>query len=205
MLGQMHDPPAEYARAAPPLPPMKPNWPTAIGIIAIVFGAFGALGGVFGLIGPQFNRLMAEMDPSQAAAYEAQRQYQWWGVGLSFVALLVAGLLLWGGIEVLKRRPAGVARIKQWAVAKIALTLAMAGFQAVMMPTIFEATQQQQQQQVGTGTPAMFEGFMLGIVIVTVLFTFLWGAALPVFMLVWFGREKTTAEVRSWSDEPGRG
>ncbi|MEM9420810.1 MAG: hypothetical protein AAGA25_17425 [Planctomycetota bacterium] len=195
----MQEPPIENFRNVPLPPPPKSAWPTAIGIIAIVFGAGGMLGGLSGLAGPLFNQVMAEFsDPSQAAVYEAQQKYQWWGVGLSGVGLLVAGLLLWGGIEVLKRRPAGAARIKQWAVAKIVLTLALGVFQAVMMPVIFEATQQQQ------GGMAMPEGFVLGMVIATVVVTIAWGAALPVFMLVWFGREKITAEVQSWGDELGR-
>lgn len=206
----MQDPATPDATAPRPLmPPLpaanKTPWSTIIGIIAIVFGGGGILTGLMGMLAPLFNQLFIEFMPAdQTAMYQTQARYQWWGVGLSVAAMLVAVLLLVGGIGLLKRRPAAVSRLKTWAVAKIVLTLAMATFQGVMQAGMWESMQQQAQQQTqqpGAALPEVFSNLMIAM---TVAFTLAWGLALPVFMLIWFGRKKVTAEVRSWDDEPGR-
>lgn len=192
----------------PPRPPVPverpPAWPTAIGVIAIVFGAAGMLGGVYGLLGTWINPMIADLiDPTQASANPFATGYEGWGVGLSAVALVVAAWLLWGGVALLGREPAGATRLKHWAVAKIVLSLAMAGFQALIMPAVLEASQPS-SPQAPHQVAAFSEVLNQVIVASTVAFTVVWGAALPVFVLVWFKRKKITAEVASWNDEPGR-
>ncbi|MEM1107985.1 MAG: hypothetical protein AAGH99_04760 [Planctomycetota bacterium] len=181
-------------------PPLErpSSWPVAIGVIAIVFGVGGMLGGLFGMLAPVFNKLMASLDPNQAAVYEAQAKYAWLGVAVSVVSLAVAAWLLWGGVTLLKRRPAAGARLKNWATAKIVLVVVLAGYQAVILPASMDASFQAQQQQSGAVMP---EIFTQAIVIFSVVTTLLWGGALPIFVLIWFGRKKIKAEVASWADD----
>lgn len=170
------------------------GWPTVIGIIAIVFGAGGILGGVLGMLGPAINRVMINVMPAdQVAGIEAQAKYQWWAAGLSVLATLIALWLLLGGIGLLKKRPAAAGKIKAWAKVKIAFVLLMVGVQALIQTDVFSAT----QTQTGGGF-SMPEGFVLVMVGLTVIFMLLWGLALPVFMLIWFGRKSIKNDVEKW-------
>lgn len=179
------------------LPPANQGmgWPTVIGIIAIVFGACGILGGILGMLGPAINKVMIEVLPAdQAGSFEAQTKYQWWLAGLSLLATFIALWLLLGGIGVLKKRPAGAGKIKIWAIIKIVFVIVMVGCQVVIQRHMFD---QMQAQQAGQALPSIFN-FTDIIVFLSLGFGLLWGLALPVFMLIWFGRRTIKDEVQTW-------
>jgi hypothetical protein len=78
------------------------QWPTVIGILAILWGGVGCLSGVWSLIAE-----LAGVSPTPGLVGPLER-----AVGL--LGLLIAGLLVVGGIQLLRRRPMGVQLIQAW-------------------------------------------------------------------------------------------
>ncbi|MEM6854903.1 MAG: hypothetical protein AAF593_10895 [Planctomycetota bacterium] len=164
-----------------------------------MLGAGGIMFGLLGMLGPATNTVFRDLSPpEQAAVYDAQTQYQWIAVGISTAATLIALLLLWGGIALLKRRATAIRLLKTWAVLKLLLTLPMVVFQGFVQSATWDAMAAQ------PSAPAVPEMISTIMVVFTVTIGLIWSAAFPVFVLIWFRRKKITAEIRSWADEPGR-
>lgn len=78
------------------------QWPTVIGILAILWGGLGCVSGVWSLIAD-----LAGLAPTPGLTGPLER-----AVGV--LGLLIAGLLVVGGIQLLRRKPAGVQLIRAW-------------------------------------------------------------------------------------------
>jgi hypothetical protein len=200
-------PPATPPTAPGPLPvytaPSK--WPTVIGVIAIVFGVFGALGGVWGALSPLFIDMVfgstaTPLPPQAAAQLEIQREWAGWTVGLSIAGGLLAVLLLIAGIGLTMRRAwcAGTARTWAWLKIAFAFVNTYVAYRVATetMPLALKAAG-------GTATapalpPAAVAAFTDVVAVISVVFGLAWGLALPVFVLIWFGRSKIRAEMSTW-------
>ena len=192
----MSDP--ESTRLTPPThpgaitAPARPsNWPVVIGIIAIVVGAGGILGGLWGAAAPvPMGWFSWAMVPGQAESLHAWLP---WTVSSSLASAAVAILLLLGGIKLVKRHPAAPGLLRVWAILK----LPMAVF--VTIVGIMVQKEQFEVVQGSTTTMPMGSAFFDLMAVLGVAVSVVWYGALPVFMLIWFARKKSKAEVADWS------
>lgn len=189
----------------PPIPPIQPgpmvsakpasNWPTVIGIIAMVFGGLGILGGAWGVVGSLMPGLLHFAAGPENRMFEVMSKWTTWNVAMSIITITVAALLLTAGIKLLKRRPDAPGWCRTWAVVKILLVLVVGIVNYFYQQDLYAAMEDTQGPG---GRPAMAFPVMKAVAAASVAFSLLWGWALPVFMLIWFGRQKIKAETADW-------
>lgn len=210
----MLNPPVPPISVPPTLPgamrdTQRPRvWPTAIGVIAIVLGSLALLGGLINIGMPYFMGALAGVMPKGVPnPYTAFALWAKPMAASSAVGALVAAILLWGGLLLIKRRPKAVRVIMIWSVLKILYGFGagavMAAMQHSMFTTLFEEAKASAARQSGrppppfpTDTFAMVMASFTGILFVV------WAALLPVFMLIWFTRRSVRADVDAWPAPP---
>jgi hypothetical protein len=167
-------------------PPSK--WPTVIGIIAIIWAAIGLLGGVCGL-GSIF---MAQVIPANFPGTP--------GMSMSapltmlpgaLLSLIVRACLLALGIGLLKRRPWSAQWIRTWAVVEMLCSVVVLAVTHIAQQPQFAAIANQPGMQ-------QMPGFLAGFTVAFFVCGLLVGWALPVFVLIWFSRDKIKQEVATW-------
>ena len=173
-----------------PRPPRTSGWPTVLGTIAIVFGAFGVLGGVWAIVAPVFVEQMANLGLQQDVKMAAMRKWASWSRVSAVATIAAAMILLAGGIGLVKRAHWGVGVIQAWAVIRMAVAVG-SGVLAGMVQWETLAGMRQQGFPIAGETVMAF----------SVAFSVLWGWALPVFMLIWFGRRRIRDEVAGWGQD----
>lgn len=171
-------------------PPRPSNWPTVVGTIAIVFGCLGILQGVLGALSPLTTPFIEPfMLKGQAESLQAWLP---WTVSLSLAAAAVAILLLIGGLKLVKRNPAAPGLLRLWAILKLPVALFMTIVQSLAQKDQFAAIQ-------GSTTAIPIGSAFFDVVgVVGIVFAVAWYGTLPVFMLIWFARKNTRAEVAGW-------
>jgi hypothetical protein len=186
-------PPTEAARMDTPQQPS--SWPTVLGVIAVAFGILGILGGLWGIIAPfVMNAMIAAMGPSPPTAMiETMQQSKAWTVVASLLNVIVAILLLSGGVGLLKRRGWAPRVSMAWAVLKMVLVMVGVGIGYVVQQRMAETMIQH-----GSGGPAP-PAFLTGLALLGLCFSVAWGWALPVFMLIWFSRSSIRGETKGWT------
>ncbi len=179
------------------------RWPKNLGVVAVIAGAASALGGLCGALSPLFmgavegfvakgaSAAASKGGPDPMITFEVTREFRAVIISSSVLAILIAGLLLWGGITLIKRNRACRQLILYWAALKIVHSLA-GGFVGFAM-----------QARINSRTPGAVDGpggdvFATLQPIMQVL-GIMWACALAVFMLVWFSRAKIKSEVATWS------
>lgn len=184
-------PPTEAGPLAAPVS----SWPTTLGIIAIIFGAGAMLTTAATLASTKWSHLQnAQMDANSAAMLQAvQAKWRPFTVGTSAVYLVLGVLLLYAGILLLKRRSSSARIIRWWSALKLGSVLA----NSVVGYFVTRET----MAAIATNTPGLppmgqmqetfvFFGVLLGLA---------WGCALPIFMLIWFSRNRIKQEMAHWS------
>ncbi len=171
-----------------PVEPVRTVWPTVLGIIGIIFGAFGILSGLWAGV--------AEMVPAlhQAAASQPTPISGTYAMITGLVNIALAVLLLVGGITLIGRRALAVTLLKTWAIVDI--ITAIGGFVFVLagMSQMVQ-TMQQQNPAMAKAPPAVLEAAIIGGICIGGLFAL----ALPIFTLIWFGRQKIKDEIAAWA------
>lgn len=187
----------------PHVPPMLPTevakdsvpsaWPTVVGILAIVFGCFGFLACSWVLVYPFVTDQledMAQQIPMQVTIEPFTATV--WTTAISITWFMCSGLLLFGGISLVRRRRRAAATLLVWAILEIVLILASAGVEsAAQTPVVDQATTQQPTVPreititVGCGALGPYGGIIFDL-------------AVPVFVLVWFRRSAIKKEVAAW-------
>ncbi len=184
------------APTANPAPAEPASWPKVLGVICIVFGGLGMLGGVWGIMSPLFNEwLAALMPPEQQATMEAAAKVNPHPVATSLFMLAIAALLLAGGIGLVRRRGGAIGLLKAWAVIKILWVIVGTFLGLHASPELMEGV----QKQMGSSPAPGMEAIMWASVVFGIVAGILWVCALPVFVLIWFGRRKIRNEVASWA------
>lgn len=187
-------PPPAPPAAVPPPPPRA--WPMVIGIIAIILGALGALGGCVGMAVTPFLRVIEKVVPAgQAPQLEGLAELVPSMLILAFAGLVIAVLLLIGGIGLVRRRRWGMTACLAWAVVKIIFVVAHNVFGYLVNVAQFE---QIETMTGNAGGPPLPVEFFAGMGALGACFGIAWGWALPIFMLIWFTRRKIRDEVREW-------
>lgn len=191
----METPPA---LAAPP----TSKWPTVIGSIAIVFAAGALLQSLAAPLGPLMIRSQmeefAKQGVDQGRIDEYLRQFGTFTYTSAAVLGAVAVLLLAGGILLIKRRRVSPLLLQVWAMLKIVaggfFIFKQMAISRLQMEIIFDTASgvggAQGAQVFGQITTyAMWFGLAFGL---------LWIAAFPVFLIVWFNRQRIKDQVASW-------
>lgn len=175
------------------------QWPTIIGVIAVIFGSLGALGGCMGSVMmplmPKLNEMLSEVVPKgRSTGLEAFDEVGPWLSALSLVSILIALLLLVGGIGLLRRRPRSAGVCRTWAVVKMLFVVVNAYVGMIVQVRNFEA------MQADPNMP-MFSGFADIMGVMVFIFTLLWGWALPIFLLIWLARRSVRDEIATWRSD----
>jgi hypothetical protein len=111
-----------------------PVWPKVFGIIAIVFASYGLLSQLVGLVmAAPMSAVFERIGAPSPFDGGASRFIYLNGAGL----LLLSGLLLAGGIALVRRRPAARRLLLSWAAARIAFAALIAPAQFAYTASMF--------------------------------------------------------------------
>ncbi len=120
-------------------------------------------------------------------------KFQWIAIPIGFV---LGSLLATGGILLFKRKPAGALVLRVWSVLKIAGGGFLLYKGAVLSGKQFGLLVG--GNAAGTSQAKMIEDITSLFTNVVVVLQGLWLMALPVFLLIWFGRSKIRADIADW-------
>jgi len=176
------------------------NWPKVIGIIAIVVAAVGIVGGACGLVSWLGMSAMQVSMSSSGQVVKANmpvitemgkwRGYTFLAGAVSFILQIV---LLVSAIYLIRRRRWTIPALRIWACLYI--------FFSLIGTIISYHMQKELYQQLASGAgpqgplPMAAPQALIGL---GMLFGILWACALPVFVLIWFSRQKIKAETATW-------
>ncbi|MCB9850448.1 MAG: hypothetical protein H6817_07050 [Phycisphaerales bacterium] len=205
MQRQYDQDPVNAPRMAPPvdagnsfLQHESAKWSRVIGIVVIVCGAMGTLGGVVGIVG-QINhgKLRMWVVEEQRVAYDVDMNWQVWIYAEQAMRLAAGVFAIVAGTKLIKRLGSSMHLLRAWSVFKLILVVASVAIgYRIAQEKIGVALDDPRYQSAG-----MTEGFMKTIAQLTMGCITLWGLALPVFLLVWFARDRIKAEVATWWDD----
>ena len=187
-------PPIQGGNVQPP----GSKWPTSLGIVAIIFGIGGILQAVIAPFSAAMTKgsmqVFVEQGADQAKVDDLLVKLQSNSYLSGGLYLVLGVLLLIGGIMLLKRKPVSSVTLQAWAVLKILgggfMIFKSMALQKSHMEIMFTATGGSEAEMIGNITQyAMWFGLAFG---------FLWLIALPVFILIWFNREKIKTQMSNW-------
>lgn len=174
------------------------KWPKLLGIISIIFGVGGILQSIAAPFTAALTRssmqAFVEQGADQARVDDYLTKLQsnaYLGGG---IYLVLGVILLVGGIMLLKRKPMSSLVLQAWAVLKILgggfMIFKSMAIQKTQMDIMFSATAGNEAEMIGNITKyAVWFGLAFG---------FIWLAALPIFFLIWFNREKIKTQMSEW-------
>ncbi len=174
-----------------PLPVKKSGWPTAIGVITVVLGSLGALSGIWSIVG-QFLMSALSQIPGQKETIALLTHWRPWLIAIAAATIIVAILLLFGGITLMRRRAFSRSLILVWAALKIVLVIVSSVITYQLNEAQFAVMQQSGMNMSG------MQGVMNIAGIASVIVSLVWGMALPVFMIIWFMRPRVMREMNQW-------
>ena len=200
------------SQVVPPTRPLTPpvhrgpqavrpsQWPGVIGTISMVLGCLAVLGGCFGVVfGPIFAVIAKKLPDEAAEAIAPMGEMMVWMVLSGVATTLIGAMLAVGGWGLIKRRRWCRSVCMTWAVLKMLLVIAS----SVMSFFIFREQMEMVMEQGGNaGLPPFFTSLMRASGAFGVLIGILWGWAFPVFILIWFSRQKIRTEAAGWGTTP---
>lgn len=165
--------------------PRKSIWPIPVGIVSIVFAVGSILGQLLMFAADGAGPAMNSGDAAYAAGQTTGR-----AIGMTIV-IGFASLLGFGGLFVLLRNPRGVTLLKTWAAIKAILTsivcMCLVGLIIGFSRSLPDALKELPLPEGG-----------LAFMAVAILLFWAWSMAWPVFLIVWFRRDRVRREVDSW-------
>jgi hypothetical protein len=205
--------PDQRIDAIPATPPIMPGaiasptrraaWPAPIGIIAVVLGSCAVLQSGAGFFMPLITGLARNLPrpKNQPDPFAGMDDYMGAMLAVYAVGMLVAVVLIVAGAGVIRRRAWSGPAVLTWAVLKILYAVAYSVVMALVQKSQMEAVIASASTNAPPGSgppPGLMSGLGVGIAAFTAIFLFIWLAALPVFMLIWFTRRAIKEEVASW-------
>lgn len=163
-------------------------WPVVLGTVCVIFGALGLIQGIWTLVSPWFLRWFESLiGPQASPTFRPILSWTWWMYLSGVLVSILAGLLLYGGISLMKRRRKAVPLLRIWAVGKITLAV-VSVVPGYMMQ---EANMAMASSSSGVFMSLMvYGGLALGVI---------WMLVLPVLILVMLNMKFTRVEVARWS------
>lgn len=172
-----------------------PVWPTVLGVICAVAGGLGAVGAVGQLLAPLFLGMVRDTlgDTGAEELMGMVEKHAVHSMVLYGFGLVLAVVLLIGGVLVAKRRAGGVTLLLWWSLARVPWTVGL------LWLTFLTQREQMKFMMAQQGAPVpQFKAIMTGVNVGTLVFVAIWSMALPVFLIVWFRREKIAAQIKEW-------
>ena len=196
------------ARDAPPVTagtiavaPRAAAWPMVVGVIAIVFGAGGVVYGLWGIAAPF---VMGGIKGFNVAGgpdiFAGMSKWATWLSVLSGVATLIAGVLLIGGIGMVKQRGWSSRTLVAWAITKIIFAVPMSAIVALMQHDQMNAAFASMKTGSTPPPPGMLGAMSSGIAAFTVVISLVWYWAFPAFVLIWLTRRGHRALMATWGE-----
>lgn len=178
----------------------RTRWPVVIGVIGIVLASLGLACGCAGYFGPALSQWGMDMqaqsgqpvDPYTAANLQAQQNLFLYTAILTTAGLIVAALQMVGSITLVRRRPSARMLMMGYAITAIFMACVSIGYQFMM-----NAETERILAEQGAQAPQAFAqiGLIIGLA-----FGILFGFGWPIFLLVWFSRQKVRDEVAEWGE-----
>jgi hypothetical protein len=179
------------------MPEKASSWPTVIGVISIVVASLGLLCGCTGFFAPQFYKWAADMaaqsgqsDPMLDIQVRVAEQFQIFFIVLTVLSLASSVWLLVVAINLCRRKRSSRGGYIGWSVYALIVMAANLGLQVLMTQSMANALAQEGH---GQRVTELWGGASFGLCI-----GLAFGAALPIFSLIWFSRGKIRNEVFSW-------
>lgn len=201
-----------YNAYTPPpsvMPPRRPAWATVLAILCLVFGGFGVFGSLVALAmqATGFSFTPASMpggdDEIMRAMIAVQEQYRVPLIITSLINLPVAAWMILIGVWLLKTKPWIRRMALTFACVDIVATLVATYVTTKMQMAMMDAIAQQMFAGAGSSGPPGFEQFMTTFMkfatAIGVVMGLAFGLAIPVFVLIWFNREKIKDQVAGWA------
>ncbi len=196
--------PPPPARLHPPTSPRPivhatapSRWPGVVGTIAIVIASLSILASAWGVLQQVFILNLTAMVPGQEAMGAVYDRWRLPMIAVMASGALVAGVLLLGGILIVRRKPACRAVCLTYAALRTIQGVALAVVTGLMQQELVAVSMATTAANnpavaaasgpVGTAT-AVASGAAVAM----------WAIAFPAFLFVWFIRPKIRREVRSW-------
>lgn len=167
-------------------------WPTAIGIIGIILGVLGGMTALLGVLFEVFETDQTWGMPPATTPVSTSAGEKFAGAWIYGVDLIVAALLLTTSIGLVGRRAWSVRWLRAWAIVKIFSTI------VGMAVTYGELESAIDEVMADSGNPAATRAAWGWVVPATATGYILWGWAWPVFILIWFRRERIREELGTW-------
>jgi uncharacterized membrane protein HdeD (DUF308 family) len=188
------------------MPQSQSSWPTVIGIISIVLGSLAALGGVYQAIAPFLmsfaSSIVPENDEQAGVMFEAMAKWRFPLLGVGLVALVLGVMLIISGARMVGRHFDASGLHKKWAISKIIYSLIAVAITSMAQMQQMEMIMEQQSQAAGGPGAEFVKTAMLVGMVVGLFIGIAWQCAYPIFILIWFSRQKVKNEMQTWSDAP---
>ena len=209
-------PPVSFDTDLQPAPddqPAKPPvWPKVIGIVSICLGSLNVIGNCFNVgwtlaFPPIMRALAAKSGAAMQMADPFAMLPPWYRsvqVPLSLVGLAVGVILLIAGIKLVRKKPSARALHVTYIVLQTILAIVGVVFGAAMMSHTKQAMEQSASSgaQVPPEVQEFLRIFERGTSTVVLIAGLLFGLAYPVFLTIWFLRDKVRREIASWRAAP---
>lgn len=179
---------------------VRSNWPTVLGVLSLILGALGALNALWTILWAVAGPIILEAlnqtnNPQVAQSLQSTRDNAGLFAINGFLSLILGCLLAFAGLRLNQRRQSGVRYSVLWAWLKIAFSIFATGVGAYIGLSQLGATQQQMAAQ---GVPKFAASFVGPTVIASMVLSFVWFMAYPVFTLIWFRRAGVRQTVATW-------
>jgi len=183
--------------------PPQTGWPKVIGIISIVFAVIGLACQVLGFLSAFFSEWgmkLAGMDVTMPPVIKIT------GAASAVVMTCLGFLMLAGGIGLVRRRRAGVSRLKTWALLRVVMIAVGVVTAVLTLPAqidfqrnIQEATNEKLREGGRTDMIKPFDedATWTKMVVTTGVMSAVF-AVYPLFIVFYLSREKIRDEVGTW-------
>ena len=161
-------------------------WPTVIGAISIIFGGGGTLLCVLSVLA---NALTGSA--ARGGAYGAG--YNTGRIVGGVLPILFCVWLLISGIGVVRRRQSAMISIRRWAIAKIAIYGTC--FTCLFAGVFISASS---IDRIHAELGGALGGLGVAVIALMLLVVMAWLLFWPIFILIWFGRDKIQQDVGHW-------
>ncbi len=179
------------------LPDLPSKWPSVIGVISIVFGSLGLVCYGCNSLSTMLSPMMQNALPPEARASMPQGTFLVISIASYCVNFVLSVWLLTTGIGQLRRRPWSRASAIGWSLVKILTTVVGTVATLAFLPDIVARTNSMFQRPNATALFTITESMIVAIMVIGLVFSIAW----PVFMLVWFMRQRIRDEVTAWAEE----
>ncbi|NNE90549.1 MAG: hypothetical protein HKN23_02785 [Verrucomicrobiales bacterium] len=175
------------------------KWPINLGIVIVIFGIFGILAGggriMMGMLYAQ-NIEAVEMETGGAQFEDFMAESQ----RVSFIqgtgSIILAVLLLIGGVLLAKTSRISSIYLQTWSYLKI---IAGGGLSYLTFQLTRKMMSQAMVETAGDAPVNSAPDSMITLVTsVQYVIGLAWIAALPIFLLIWFNRDKIRSQTEAW-------